>query len=59
MGRTPSGRVSRCTWCHARTVSDSIGILMVTRRVDPAAFVVDSLVPFCTIEDFKEVILEC
>ena len=33
--------------------------LMVTRRVNPAAFVVDSLVPFCTIEDFKEVILEC
>lgn len=33
--------------------------LMVTRRVNPAAYVVDTPVPFCTIEDFKEVILEC
>lgn len=33
--------------------------LMVTRRVNPAIFVVNSPVPFCTMGDFKELILEC
>ena len=33
--------------------------LMVTRRVNPAAYVVNSPVPFCTIDDFKEAILKC